>query len=200
MVPCWAPDLPLASAPGPVPLGWKPRPSGPLAGPTHQLSRAPVGSLAPLSPPPPPRPSKGNSTSKGNWLPRWEAGSQCQEAAGARRRRWTCLHVRRALSAILPSSQWPGPGQPSPGTTPLEPRWLCPGHPRAIARRGITLQVSPFVFSGWSRAAPRGPACRGPAPGHRLYLPGPGGPGGQSRPRAPLPAAPQRTRSPPVGS
>ena len=32
MVPCWAPDLPLASAPGPVPLGWKPRPSRPLAG------------------------------------------------------------------------------------------------------------------------------------------------------------------------
>ena len=91
-------------------------------------------------------------------------------------------------------------GKLDPGTTPLEPRWLCPGHPRAIARRGITLQVSPFVFSGWSRAARRGPACRGPAPGHRLYLPGPGGPWGRSRPRAPLPAAPQRTRSPPVGS
>lgn len=80
-------------------------------GPTRRLFPALAGWLeSPLSPPPPPRPSKRQLHVQRHRASKVEAGSRCQEAAGAR----LGLHVH-ACPAALPSSRGPAEGQrPAP--------------------------------------------------------------------------------------
>lgn len=145
LVPCWAPDLPLASAPALSRSGGSPSSARHLgAHPTASL--APVGSLGPLSPPPLPRPSKRPLHVQRQLLPRWKLGPAARRPP-AGERRGTRLPRARLLChpTVFPGGRVPG--RAHRGTAPRVARWPRLGRQRAAARRPTTLQVSHLPFS-----------------------------------------------------